>query len=134
MHQPRAVGACWLVEDDCCVAGLGRPSNPFTSAQAARLYARGGPFHHCRALARIRAIAGFDRLRRALDIGCGTGLSAKALAEVADEVVALDSAPKMLAFAPAAVGIEYVVGSAEHLPFAKEAFWRVDRLLQRALV
>lgn len=67
-------------------------------------------------------VAGVDRARIALDVGCGTGLSAKALAEIADQVVAIDSVAQMLALAPAGQRVEYVVGSAEHLPFENATF------------
>lgn len=91
--------------------------NPFDSAPAAALYARGRPFYHPLVVARIRRAL---RLRApvplVLDVGCGTGLSAVALAAVAERVVGVDPSPAMLARAVAHPRVEYREGSAEALP------------------
>jgi ubiquinone/menaquinone biosynthesis C-methylase UbiE len=68
------------------------------------------------------------RGRRVLDVGCGTGRLAAALAQSADaEVAAVDPEPAMLEVArgrvPAGVAIEQA--RAERLPFADEFFDRV---------
>jgi SAM-dependent methyltransferase len=57
------------------------------------------------------------RLRRALDVGCGTGLSSLALLDLAEEVVGIDAAHEMLCHARRADGIRYVAAGAEALPF-----------------
>lgn len=93
------------------------PRNPFDSAPAAALYARGRPFYHPLVVARIRRTL---RLRAAvplaLDVGCGTGLSTVALAAVAERVVGVDPSPAMLARAMAAPRVEHREASAEALP------------------
>jgi ubiquinone/menaquinone biosynthesis C-methylase UbiE len=75
-----------------------------------------------------------------LDVGCGTGEDALALAEIAGpggRVVAVDSSKTMLAVArrrPRESGspIEFQAGDAHHLPFPDHTFDRVmaNRLLQ----
>lgn len=63
------------------------------------------------------------RVRRALDIGCGAGLSTAALEPLAEKVVGIEPIPAMLKYrrvvAPHAF---FLVGQAERLPFTAEAF------------
>lgn len=59
---------------------------------------------------------------RALDIGCGTGLSTIALKEIAARIVGVDSSAEMITLAPKHAGIEFEVADAEHLPFADSEF------------
>ena len=63
------------------------------------------------------------RADRALDVGCGAGLSTAALAPLARQVVGLEPVPAMLAHrrtvAPRA---RFVIGRAEWLPFPAESF------------
>lgn len=98
-------------------------TNHFVHATAAARYAEDRPYFHPRVIALIR-----DRLQLAaplpcaLDVGCGTGMSARALREIAREVIATDASPAMLAQAPALPGIHYRVAPAESLPFAAAAF------------
>jgi SAM-dependent methyltransferase len=62
-------------------------------------------------------------VRRALDVGCGAGLSTAALAQVARLVVGIDPARAMLAYhEDVAPGASFVVGRGEQLPFAGAAF------------
>jgi ubiquinone/menaquinone biosynthesis C-methylase UbiE len=74
----------------------------------------------------IRAIA--SRLPaggeiRALDIGCGAGLSTSALAPAASRRVGLEPVAAMLAHSAAvAPGARFVVGRAERLPFGDATF------------
>jgi SAM-dependent methyltransferase len=68
--------------------------------------------------------AGLDRrARRALDIGCGAGLSTAALEPYADQVTGVEPVARMLAHhrkvAPKAT---FVNGTAERLPFAGRRF------------
>jgi SAM-dependent methyltransferase len=57
------------------------------------------------------------RFRRALDVGCGTGLSSLALLDLAEEVVGIDAALEMLRHTRRVDGIRYVASGAETLPF-----------------
>ena len=63
------------------------------------------------------------RADRALDVGCGAGLSTAALAPLARRVIGLEPIPAMLAHrrtvAPLA---SFVIGQAERLPFAAGSF------------
>ncbi|MGH3298748.1 MAG: class I SAM-dependent methyltransferase, partial [Trebonia sp.] len=63
------------------------------------------------------------RADRALDVGCGAGLSTAALAPLARQVVGLEPIPAMLAHrrtvAPQA---SFVIGQAERLPFTAGSF------------
>ncbi|MFC5824000.1 class I SAM-dependent methyltransferase [Nonomuraea insulae] len=60
---------------------------------------------------------------RALDIGCGAGVSTAALTPLAERVIGLEPAPAMLvhrrSVAPSA---RFVIGAAEGLPFAAASF------------
>jgi SAM-dependent methyltransferase len=60
--------------------------------------------------------------RRALDVGCGTGLSSLALLDLAGEVVGIDAALDMLRHARRARGVRYVASGAEALPFREGGF------------
>jgi SAM-dependent methyltransferase len=100
------------------------PANPFAAADVGAVYERGRPYHHPRTLARVRALAGDagGSLDRVLDVACGTGMSTLALAPLAGSVVGLDLSPEMMRVAPAAPNVTYMLGRAEHLPFATGAF------------
>jgi ubiquinone/menaquinone biosynthesis C-methylase UbiE len=93
-------------------------SNPFTSQSAARRYAAGRIYFHDRA---IRIVA--DRMRISsplplgVDVGCGTGLSTRALREITNEVIATDISPEMIECAPKGDPcIRYVIAPAGKLP------------------
>jgi SAM-dependent methyltransferase len=77
--------------------------------------------HMVRAIGRHLRLAG--RLTRALDVGCGAGLSTAALEPLAETVVGLDPVPRMLTHsrrvAPRAA---FLVGQAERLPFPAGSF------------
>jgi ubiquinone/menaquinone biosynthesis C-methylase UbiE len=83
-------------------------------------YAVGRPYvHH---------VAGSEILRRcghvaaAVDIGSGTGLSARALLGGADVVVGVDPSVEMLSAAVRHASIRYVAGAAEQLPLRSASF------------
>jgi SAM-dependent methyltransferase len=80
----------------------------------------------------IRAEGDFTG-RRVLDVGCGTGRVAVALAEEAHEVVGVDPSDAMLAEARARSdgGIVFEHARAEALPFSDERF---DRAVARLVV
>ena len=61
--------------------------NFFSSSIAAERYAAGRPDFHANTINRVKDFLNVgSKLPKALDIACGTGLSAKALLSVADKV------------------------------------------------
>lgn len=94
--------------------------NPFTTAAMAAGYAADRPPLHGRILAQVRNVLS-NRLpvARALDIGCGAGLSTAPLCPLARQCVGLEPAAAMLAASRTlAPGARFLVGSAAQLPFA----------------
>jgi SAM-dependent methyltransferase len=101
-----------------------RSENIYDSARLAAAYAYDRPPVHQRIL---RTIA--DRLRittrrrRALDVGCGAGLSTAALEPLAEIVLGLEPMLRMLEHSPdVAPHAHFVAGRAERLPFSSQAF------------
>lgn len=95
--------------------------NPFSSASAARLYAAGRPFYHPLLADHIR-IHVTQRVSRALDVACGTGLSTRILLEFADEVIGCDTSQPMLDEAFRDPRISYVCAPATAMPFDDDDF------------
>jgi len=96
----------------------------YESPRMAAGYAFSRPPVHPHIIRRLHEILGSAApAARALDIGCGAGLSTAALDPLARSVVGLEPARAMLthrlAVAPRAA---FVAASAEHLPFASRAF------------
>ena len=83
-------------------------------------YAAGRPYVHHVAGGEILRRCG--RVARAVDIGCGTGLSARTLLDCADAVVGVDPSVEMLGAAFRHAGIDYIAGAAEQLPLAQGSF------------
>jgi SAM-dependent methyltransferase len=73
------------------------------------------PFFHAEVAERVREFAGVERFGRVLDVGCGSGQSAIALAAIAGQVLAIDASQSMLDQAPARPNICYRLGFAEEL-------------------
>ncbi|MBP1635102.1 MAG: methyltransferase protein [Acidobacteria bacterium] len=103
-----------------------RPADLYHSARVAAGYARSRPPVHDRI---IEAVAqrfeelGIERAGRALDIGCGAGLSTAALVPLAARAVGLEPAREMLTHrAEVAPVAAFVVGRAEELPFRDGVF------------
>lgn len=91
----------------------------FSSKRAVEYYTKGRPYVHDEVIQRVRAFLKFKKtVPRALDIGCGTGLSAVALKEVARNIVALDISYDMVAVSPRDQHIYYINAVAEYLPLA----------------
>src|SRR5437588_5163969 len=118
MHQgggPNRLSADCEERDNRLVAD--RIVNPFVWKEAAPLYRRGRLDHHEQAIAAILKMVDGRRAGRALDLGCGTGLSTTALAPMADFAVGLDAAPAMVGIATTETGMSCVVALAETTPF-----------------
>ena len=97
--------------------------NYFAPRTAAERYAKGRPFFHPPLVARIaELISPAGPFARALDVGCGTGLSTLALKRLAKEIVGVDASAEMLAHAPKDAGPVFCLASAERLPFGEGAF------------
>ena len=97
-------------------------SSLFSSDAMAEGYARDRPAVHPWVIAQVR-----DRMRnpakRALDVGCGSGLSTAALYKTAAHCVGVEPAEAMLAWSnQVAPNAEFAVGRAEQLPFATGSF------------
>lgn len=96
--------------------------NPFAAEGIGVQYARGRPYHHPVTLGRALALLGVTRAAAALDVACGTGLSTRALADVADRVAGCEVSPAMLSVAPMLDNVSYVRAAAESMPFARASF------------
>jgi ubiquinone/menaquinone biosynthesis C-methylase UbiE len=94
--------------------------NPFVGEAVAARYAQARPslHHHVMRLLADR----LPRPRRALDVGCGTGLSTRPLSSFADIVVGIDESEAMLRDRTTGDGEHYVRAVAERLPFRDAAF------------
>jgi ubiquinone/menaquinone biosynthesis C-methylase UbiE len=97
--------------------------NYFTPKAAAERYSKGRPDFHSNT---IRHINDFlhpaTKLDKALDIACGTGLSTRALLEIASEVYGTDASQEMLNLAARPDRIHYSVALAEQQPFPDSSF------------
>jgi len=86
-------------------------------------YGSARPFLHREVFARVRdRIGATSPLRRALDVGCGTGMSSIALGDLAQEVVGVDASVDMLRHARQGSGLRYAAALAEALPFRDGSF------------
>lgn len=96
--------------------------NHFVHASSAARYAAARPYFHPMVIEGIVRRTGLRRFARALDVACGTGQSAKALAAVCESVDAIDVSADMLAHADQDARIHYQQASAEALPFPDDHF------------
>jgi SAM-dependent methyltransferase len=98
-------------------------ANYFAASTAAHRYKGGRPYFHPVVIERIRERLGIEEpVSRALDVGCGTGLSTRALIDIAGLVVGVDPSSEMLALAESMRGIHFVAGAAEHIPVHDSSF------------
>ncbi len=97
--------------------------NYFSPKSAAKRYSKGRPYFHPLIIGRIKKFLSLAKpLSSALDVGCGTGLSAIALKEIAQNVIGVDASAEMIALAPRENEIKYFVAPAENLPFEENEF------------
>lgn len=95
----------------------------FRHVRVAAGYASARPFLHPEVFARVRdVIQTASLVRRALDVGCGTGMSSVALLNLAQQVVGVDTSLEMLRLARKAERLHYLASQAEALPFRSGRF------------
>lgn len=93
-------------------------TNPFQE-HVGKLYAAGRPYYHPAIMNRIRAQLELDaKVPLAVDVGCGTGLSSVALAEIGNRITAVDPSAEMLEEATPHPNVTYQQAAAEQLPLA----------------
>jgi SAM-dependent methyltransferase len=89
----------------------------FTELSEAERYAQSRPYFHPLAIARAKEATGVERtVPLALDVACGTGLSAAALMSITERVIGFDISWNMLANAERNERILYVQARAESMP------------------
>ena len=97
--------------------------NYFNPKTAAERYSKGRPDFHSNTIKHIKNYLDLDKkLNNALDIACGTGLSTKALLEIATNVYGTDISQEMLKLALQPDKINYSIAPAEQQPFADNTF------------
>lgn len=97
--------------------------NIFDSARMAEGYARWRPPVHRHVLEQVRAELSWRIVPRALDLGCGAGLSTAPLLDMARHAVGLEPARGMLRYAQESLpGAAFVNGRVEELPFRPRTF------------
>ncbi|WMT89912.1 class I SAM-dependent methyltransferase [Pelagibacterium sp. H642] len=100
-----------------------------SNAEAWTVYSRAGHDRYRDALntpaflAMLPPVAGLD----GLDLGCGEGTNTRAVARLGARMTGLDIAPTFIGYAREAeradpLGIDYVLGDGESLPFAAQSF------------
>ncbi len=97
----------------------------FSFQRVAEGYASHRPYYHPLVMAKIRTHLELKgRVDKALDVGCGTGLSTTALREVADHVVGTDSSAAMISVATGTDqdDIVFQCAPAEQLRFPDASF------------
>ncbi len=97
--------------------------NPFDSASMGAGYARSRPPVHRYVLTQAaEALGRTEPWRRALDVGCGAGVSTQALEGLAGQRIGLEPAELMLRWtAEVAPRSSFVVGTAEAIPIGRGA-------------
>jgi SAM-dependent methyltransferase len=98
-------------------------SNPFGTDDMAAGYATSRPPVHPRVIAQAyRQLGRTQPFERALDVGCGAGVSTKALSGFAKSCIGLEPAEAMLKWAAGiAPSAQFVVGTAEAIPLRDRA-------------
>jgi ubiquinone/menaquinone biosynthesis C-methylase UbiE len=97
--------------------------NYFDSQSSAERYAKGRPYFHSNTISRIKDFLKIEnKLNKALDIACGTGLSTMALLPIAENVFGTDVSGEMLKMAAGTDKIIYNIAPAEDQPFFDNEF------------
>jgi SAM-dependent methyltransferase len=97
--------------------------NPFGTGDMAAGYATSRPPVHRRVIEQaFQQLARTGPFQRALDIGCGAGVSTQALLDFAGSCIGLEPSESMLKWAPKlAPSADFLVGSAEAIPLCSRA-------------
>jgi ubiquinone/menaquinone biosynthesis C-methylase UbiE len=97
--------------------------NYFNPKTVAERYLKGRPQYHSFMIGKIKEFLSIRKpFEFALDVGCGTGFSSIALREISEQVVGVDLSVEMVDLAIKKNGVEYIVSSAENLPFFDKNF------------
>lgn len=97
--------------------------NYFDLKSVAERYSNGRPYFHSNTIAHIQKYLNLDnKLHKALDIACGTGMSTNALLEIADNVFGSDTSEEMLKWALSQDKINYSIAQAENQPYSNSEF------------
>lgn len=93
----------------------------FITTAVSKGYAKNRPYFHPEVIKRIKYYLGLkNKFQRALDVGCGAGLSTLALKEITESIIGVDSSEVMIDSAIKDERIEYYNYPAEFLPFDQE--------------
>jgi SAM-dependent methyltransferase len=95
--------------------------NPFGTDEMAAGYATSRPPVHHRVIEQaVQQLGRSGPFQRALDVGCGAGVSTKALVEYAGTCIGLEPSEGMLKWAPKiAPSAAFLVGAAEAIPLGR---------------
>lgn len=95
----------------------------FSSQVLAAGYAKHRPYFHPLVLIKVQAYLHLEsHIPRALDVGCGAGLSTIALTQLADQVIGIDSSQEMIDAALQQENVQYFTCPAEQIPFPADSF------------
>jgi len=97
-------------------------TNLFVHRSTAQRYAAARPYFHPLVAGKIIAFTAIPHFGQAVDIACGTGQSARALASIADQVDAIDTSKEMLAEAEPRDRVRFQLAAAERMPFTDGSF------------
>jgi ubiquinone/menaquinone biosynthesis C-methylase UbiE len=97
--------------------------NYFAPKNAAERYSKGRPYFHENTISHVKIQLQLDnKVEKALDIACGTGMSTKALLDIAVHIFGTDTSEEMLTWALSQDKINYSIASAENQPFPDNEF------------
>lgn len=95
----------------------------FNSKNTASRYAKGRPDFHETIITKVKEYLKLNQnVNKALDVACGTGLSTKALLNIANEIYGTDISSEMIFNAPQNNKIKYLLAQAEKQPFPDAYF------------
>jgi len=95
----------------------------FNYSIIAKGYKNKKPYFHPIVINKIKEFIKVDKkLKNALDVGCGTGLSTIALKDIAENIIGVDSSKEMINLAEKENNIQYFNYPAEKLPFKNNTF------------